>query len=42
LLELDPGDHTLQLLLGDGNHVPHDTALISDPIVITVVADAVE
>jgi hypothetical protein len=42
LLELEPGDHTLQLLLGDGNHVPHDTALISDPIVITVVADAVE
>jgi hypothetical protein len=42
LLELEPGDHTLQLLLGDGNHVPHGSALISDPIVITVVADAVE
>jgi hypothetical protein len=39
LLKLEPGDHTLQLLLGDGNHVPHDTALISDPILITVVED---
>ena len=37
-IELEPGEHTLQLLLGDGNHVPHSTALISDPIVITVVA----
>ena len=36
-IELEPGEHTLQLLLGDGNHVPHATALISDPILITVV-----
>jgi hypothetical protein len=36
MLELAPGEHTLQLLLGDGNHVPHDTALISEPITITV------
>ncbi len=42
VLELEPGDHTLQLLLGDGNHMPHSTALISDPIVITVVEEAVE
>jgi hypothetical protein len=42
LLELEPGEHTLQLLLGDGSHTPHATALISDPIVITVVAEAVE
>lgn len=41
-LELEPGEHTLQLLLGDGNHVPHSTALISDPIVITVVEETVE
>ena len=41
-LELEPGEHTLQLLLGDGSHTPHTTALISDPIVITVVAEAVE
>lgn len=39
VLELEPGDHTLQLLLGDGNHVPHSTALISDPIVITVTVE---
>jgi hypothetical protein len=38
-LELEPGEHTLQLLLGDGNHVPHSTAIISDPIVITVVTE---
>lgn len=37
-LELSPGEHTLQLLLGDGNHVPHETALISEPITITVTA----
>lgn len=42
VLELQPGEHTLQLLLGDGNHVPHSTALISDPIIITVTAEAVE
>jgi len=36
-LELEPGEHTLQLLLGDGNHVPHDTALISAPVTITVI-----
>jgi hypothetical protein len=42
VLELEPGDHTLQLLLGDGNHVPHSTALISDPIVITVVEEAID
>jgi hypothetical protein len=42
VLELEPGEHTLQLLLGDGGHIPHTTALISDPIVITVVAEAVE
>lgn len=38
-LELEPGEHTLILLLGDGSHVPHDTALISDPISITVTAE---
>ncbi len=35
-LELAPGKHTLQLLLGDGSHVPHKPALISKPITITV------
>ena len=35
-LELEPGQHSLQLLLGDWMHVPHDPAVTSDKIVITV------
>jgi hypothetical protein len=35
-LTLAPGVHTLQLLVGDGNHIPHDPALASDKITITV------
>ena len=35
-LELPPGEHTLQLLLGDHNHVPHDPPLISRKITVTV------
>jgi len=35
-LELPPGKHTLQLLLGDGKHVPHQHALMSKKITITV------
>jgi hypothetical protein len=35
-LELAPGKHTLQLLLGDHNHVPHDPPLVSERITITV------
>lgn len=35
-LELSPGTHTLQLLLGDHNHVPHDPPVVSDRITITV------
>ncbi len=35
-IELQPGDHTLQLLLGDWMHVPHDPPLTSDKITITV------
>lgn len=35
-LTLAPGQHTLQLLLGDGNHVPHDPPVASEPITITV------
>ena len=41
-LELEPGLHTLQLLLGDGNHVPHSSPLRSEQITITVVAEALE
>lgn len=35
-IELPPGEHTLQLLLGDHMHVPHDPPVISSPITITV------
>ncbi|NND53966.1 MAG: DUF4399 domain-containing protein [Gammaproteobacteria bacterium] len=35
-VELAAGEHTLQLLLGDGNHVPHQPPLASDIITITV------
>ncbi|MEM6665421.1 MAG: DUF4399 domain-containing protein [Pseudomonadota bacterium] len=35
-LDLPAGTHTLQLLLGDHNHIPHDPPVISDVITITV------
>lgn len=35
-LELKPGKHTLQLLLGDFGHVPHDPVVASKKITITV------
>jgi len=35
-LELSPGKHTLQLLLGDKDHIPHDPPVMSDVITITV------
>lgn len=35
-LDLAPGTHSLQLLLGDHNHVPHDPPVASDKITITV------
>jgi hypothetical protein len=35
-LELPPGQHTLQLLVGDMRHVPHDPAIQSEKITITV------
>jgi Domain of unknown function (DUF4399) len=35
-LTLSPGKHTLQLLLGDANHIPHEPAVISKKITITV------
>jgi len=37
LTTLTPGKHTLQLLLGDLNHVPHDPPVMSKKITITVV-----
>ena len=35
-IELPPGKHTLQLLLGDENHVPHQPPLYSKRITVTV------
>jgi len=35
-LELAPGKHTLQLLLGDWKHQPHSPAVMSEKITITV------
>lgn len=35
-IELAPGEHTLQLILGDHNHVPHDPPVVSDKVVVTV------
>lgn len=35
-MKLPAGTHTLQLLLGDWSHVPHDPPVLSDPISITV------
>ena len=36
MLELPPGRHTLQLLMGDANHVPHNPPVYSKKITITV------
>jgi hypothetical protein len=36
VLELAPGEHTLQLVLADTNHVPHDPPVVSEQIRITV------
>jgi hypothetical protein len=35
-LKLKPGKHTLQLLLGNHLHIPHDPPVISEKITITV------
>jgi Domain of unknown function (DUF4399) len=35
-LELPPGKHTLQLVLGDYTHVPHNPAVMSEVITINV------
>nr|WP_194715325.1 DUF4399 domain-containing protein [Noviherbaspirillum soli] len=35
-IELPPGKHTLQLLLGDQDHVPHDPPIYSSRITVTV------
>ena len=35
-LDLPPGEHTMQLVLGDHDHIPHMPAVTSDYITITV------
>lgn len=35
-IELAPGQHTLQLLLGDHHHIPHNPPVLSEPVTITV------
>lgn len=35
-ITLEPGQHTLCLLLADHRHIPHDQPVVSDPITITV------
>ena len=35
-ITLEPGTHTLQLVLGDHGHIPHDAPLTSEKITITV------
>ena len=35
-ITLEPGEHTLQMLLGDHLHIPHDPPLVSEVISITV------
>ncbi|WP_179379173.1 DUF4399 domain-containing protein [Jannaschia marina] len=36
VLELPPGEHTLQLVLGDLNHVAHADPIMSEQITVTV------
>jgi hypothetical protein len=36
MLELPPGKHTLQLLMGDDKHIPHNPPIRSKKITITV------
>ena len=40
-LTLPPGEHTLQLVFGDYMHRPHEPAVISEKITITVASGAV-
>lgn len=35
-ITLPPGPHKLQILLGDGKHVPHQPPVLSTPITVTV------
>ena len=35
-LELPPGEQTLQILLGDWQHLPHDPPILSESVTVTV------
>lgn len=35
-LTLEPGEHTLQLVLGNYLHIPHDPPVVSEPITVHV------
>ncbi|GAA5317066.1 MAG: DUF4399 domain-containing protein [Candidatus Pelagadaptatus aseana] len=35
-IELPAGEHTLQLILGNHLHIPHDPVVVSEKIIITV------
>ncbi|NJN29704.1 MAG: DUF4399 domain-containing protein [Synechococcales cyanobacterium RM1_1_8] len=35
-ISLAPGEHSLQLVLGNYTHVPHDNPVVSEPLTITV------
>lgn len=36
VIELPPGTHTLQLVLGDYRHIPHEPPVVSERITVTV------
>ncbi len=35
-IDLAPGTHTLQMVLGDKDHIPHNPPIVSDVITVTV------
>ena len=35
-VELEPGEHSFQLLLGDHNHIPHEPPVVSEVVTFTV------
>ena len=39
-VSLSPGEHTIQLLLGDMNHIPHSPAVMSERITVRVAEGA--
>ncbi|MEA3641644.1 MAG: DUF4399 domain-containing protein [Lamprobacter sp.] len=36
MVTLPPGEHTLLLILGDKDHIPHDPPVLSEQIKVTV------